>query len=453
MEDAELNPTVLIFFVGLTVLTTLLFGVFPSYAITRSNLLEAIKRGRMRGTVGDRRGMRRGFVTTQVALAVVLLAGAGLLLRSYAKVLGTPTGFSPSTTTASIQFSSQLAGVAANPRYDTSQKRKVFFSELVDRLQQSHGVVAAGLIDYLPLSRAENLTSFEAQGYPNEINQWAEFRRVTPGYFSAMQIPLMYGQGLSNADGPGDPGSVIVNQAFAAKYFGKGDATGRHIRMSTSDPWITVVGVIADLRNMDLETIPVPQIYTHLWQADTNEAPVNGIYIAVRSSLPPGTVIEQIRSVVQSLDSRLPIANIRTMSEVVAEATARRRFQTTILTAFSVMALLLAVVGLYGLLAYSVEQRSDELGIRMALGSRRMGVVKLVLGEGLMLFGFGLGIGLAVSLGISRLLAGFLYGVPATDPLTYALMFLLLLVGTLAACLVPSIRAAAINPMEALRHE
>jgi predicted permease len=311
-------------------------------------------------------------------------------------------------------------------------------------------VQAAGVVDVLPLSHSENLTTIEAQGYPNQKDQVVEERRVTPGYFSAMQIPLIEGRGFTESDGPGHAMAVIVNEALAKKYFGTVDAVGRHLRRSSQDPWTTIAGVVANVRSMSLEESTPPQMYTSFWQGGTS---ANGAYVAVRSVLPEDAAVKAIRGAIRSLDPDLAIANVHTMKDLESQATARRRFQTTLLTVFSMVAMLLALIGVYGLLAYSVRQRTGEIGIRMALGSTRSGVVGLVLREGLALLVSGLGIGLAAALGLTRLLSGFLYGVSAIDPVTYALVPFLLLIGTLAACLVPSVRAAGIDPMDALRHE
>ena len=312
---------------------------------------------------------------------------------------------------------------------------------------------AAGLIDVLPWSRAENMSSFEAQGYPNEKNQLVEVRRVTPGYFAAMEIPRIQGRGFTDEDVSEHPEAVIVNDALSKKYFGSSNAVGHHVRISPQGPWITVIGVIGDVRNIGPETAVAPQLYTCFWQADTNSSPANGAYVAVRSVLPEDTVVMEIRRAMRNLDQNLALADVHTMSELATGATARRRFQMMLLTVFSAVAMLLAMIGIYGLLAYSVRQRTSEIGIRMAVGSTRGGVVGLVLREGLVFLGTGLSIGLAAALGLNRLLSGFLYGVSTMDPVTYTLVPLLLLVGTLTACLVPSVRAAGIDPMDALRHD
>jgi putative ABC transport system permease protein len=389
----------------------------------------------------------------QVALVVILLTGAGLLLRSYVNVLSLPTGFSSSTIATSVQLSAEMRGEEVNPRYNSAQKRQVFFQDVLARIRPMYGIQAAGLIDVLPLSNLEGLTSLEVKDSPNEKNQFVEIRRITPGYLSAMRIPLMNGRDFSDQDRLGQPLVAIVNKAFAKKFFQEGGAIGHKLRASPRSSWVTIIGVTGDVRNMKLEAAPPAQVYTSLWQTDTDEAPVDSAFITVRSSRPEGTIVSDIRAAVRSIDPSLAIADIHAMGDLVIQATARRRFQTTLLAVFAGITMLLAVMGVYGLLAYSVKQRSEEIGIRMALGSSKIRIVRLFLREGLGLLGVGLLIGLAGALALTRLLGSFLYGVPALDPITYVAAAVLLCVGAFAACLIPSYRASAIDPMRALRHQ
>ncbi len=451
MQDATLDLRVMAFLVFVTVLTSVLFGILPSLSATRINVAEFLKSGGMRGIVGGRRRVRNGLVIAQVAVVAVLLAGTGLLLRSYANVLSVNTGFSASTVAVSVQLSPQI--MQLRPQYDTVQKVRNFYQGLIDKIKPIHGIQAAGFVDSLPLSNSEGLTFFEVEGYANEKNQLVEERRVTPDYLAAMQIPLVKGRGFTDGDDSGHPLVAIVNEAFAKKYFGSSDPTGHHFRTSNTGPWITIVGVVGDVRNMSLEAAAAPQIYFPFWQLDTNEPPIPSAYFAVRSLLPQVEVVSEIRAALRSLDPDMAIADIHSMGQLETQATARRRFQTTLLTLFSAIAMFLAVVGVYGLLAYSVRQRTGEIGIRMALGSSRTRVVRLVLREGLELLGLGLLVGMAGAFALTRLLAGFLYDVPALDPLTFSLVPMLLSIATLVACLIPACRAAAVDPMDALRHE
>jgi putative ABC transport system permease protein len=452
MQDARLDIHVMLFLAAVTLLTSVLFGVLPSFSASRINLAEFLKSGGTRGTVGDRKRLRSALTIAQVALVVVLLTGAGLLLRSYVKVLSVPTGFSASTVALDLELSPQVVG-DLTPKYGTGQKVNTFFRDLLERVRLIHGIQASGLVDHLPLSHSESITTIEVEGYPNLKNQLEETRRITPDYLSAMQIPLVNGRIFTDQDGPEHPLVAIVNQAFVKKYFGGNDPIGRRVRGSADSPWTTIVGEVGDVRNLSLETAAAPQLYRPFWLEDNDETPTSGAYLTVRSLLHQDAVVSEIRAAVRSLDPELAVSDIHTMRSLETEETATRRFQTMLLTVFSGIAMLLAIVGVYGLLAYSVRRRTGEIGLRMALGSSRAQVVRLVLLEGFRLVAIGLFLGVGAAAMCTRLVAGFLYDVPAIDPLTFCVVPLLLLVATLAACLIPSVRAAAVDPMDALRHE
>ncbi len=451
LRESTLDMGVMAFAISVTLLTTILFSILPALSASRVRVVEFLKNAGMRGVMGDRRCLKNGLVVAQVAMVVVLLTGTGLLLRSYQKVLSVQTGFSSSTVTASIQLGPQI--MRLNPRYDTATKQLELFQQLMEKIRRVHGVEAVGVVDFLPLSDSEGLTYFQADDSANSKDQLVELRRITPGYLLAMRIPIVMGRGFTEEDGPGRAPIAMVNQAFVKKYLAAGDPTLRRIRGSGKDPWTTIVGVVGDVRNMGLEAAAPPQIYIPFGQGDTHEQPANGGYIAVRSSLPPTAVASELAADLRSLDSTLAIGDVHTMGNLETKAYARRRFQTVLLTIFSAFAMFLAIVGVYGLLAYSVRQRTGEIGIRMALGSSRSRVVRLVLREGLGLLGIGLLIGLVASLACTRLLAGFVYDIPVIDPITFSLVPILLLVAGLAACLVPGWRAAAVDPVDALRHE
>jgi predicted permease len=442
MESASLDLRALAFLVLISLITSIVFGILPSISATRINLAEFLSSAGTRGLVADRRRLRRMLVTAQVALVVVLLVGAGLFLRSYINVLSVQTGFSPSTV---------AVNVAVTPGYDTVQKRQAFYTTLLERVEAQHGIESAGLVNFLPLTGSESLTTLWVDGYPNQDRQLVEERAITSGYLTAMQTPLFKGRNLTaDEDFPGPHPVVIVNQAFANRFFAGKDAIGQHLRKNTDDPWSTVVGVAQDIRNEGLETAAVPQIYDPFLNGNQ---PPNGVYLTVRSTLPQDAVVSAIRAAVRSIDPGIAISDIHVMSDLATQATAPRRFQTTLLTLFSAIALFLAVVGVYGLLAYSVRQRTGEIGLRMALGSTRTGIARLILREGLSLLITGLFLGMAAAIAFARLLRSFLYEVPALDPITFALVPALLFIATLAACLIPSARAATTDPMVALRHE
>jgi predicted permease len=452
MDSAEIDYRALGFVGGVSMLTCMLFGILPSLLASRINVAEFLKGTGTRGIAGGRASLRKWLAITQISVVVILLSGSGLLLRSYEKLLAVPTGFSSSTVTGSVQLSPQLFP-SPTSRYAKAAKRAVFFEQVLENLRALPGVNAAGVVDRLPLSDTESLAMFEAQGYSNQRNQLVEARRVTPGYFSAMGIPVLRGRGFTRDDLPGHPVAVIVNQALALKYFGTIDAVGRHLRGSRNEPWQTVVGVIGDVRNMNIEDSAAPQEYRSLWQTDTDGGPMNAAYFAVNASLSADILVKEIRAAIHSVDPNLAFSNAHTMGDLETEARARRRFQTVLLTIFAGIAMFLAMIGIYGLFAFSVRQRTGEIGIRMALGSSRRGAVALILREAISLAITGLGIGLIVAWISGRFLSGFLYNVSSTDPATFLLVPLVLLAGTVLACLIPSLRAAAIEPMEALRHE
>lgn len=364
MQGATLDLRVMAFLTLITTLTSVLFGIFPSFLATSVNLAEFVKCGGTRGILGGRRRARNGLVVSQVALVVALLTGAGLLLRSYFNVLSVPTGFSASTIVVNVQLT---------PQYDLAQKRLNFFKRAFDEIKRSQGIQAVGAVDYLPLSRSESLAfDIEAEGYPNKKGQMVEMRPATPEYFSAMQIPLMAGRTFNGDDGPGHPLIAIVNQAFAKKYLADRNPIGHRVRTWSTAPWMTIIGVVGDARNMSLEASVSPQLYTSFWQGNTDST-----YIAVRSFLPQVAVVSQIRAILGNLDPNLAIADVHVMRDLESQAIARRRFQTSLLTLFSGIALFLAIVGVYGLLADSVRERTGEIGIRIALGSSKTRVVRL----------------------------------------------------------------------------
>jgi len=441
MQAASLDVRVMGFAVALTLLTTVLFGLIPAFSATRVDAMVVLKGSGTRGVVGERRRIRSWLAIGQVALVVVLLTGAGLFLRSYAKVLAVPAGFSASTVSMSVELTRQ---------YDSEAKMTAFWGSLVERMKAVGGVRAVGVIDNLPLSNSESMTAFEVEGYPNVKGQLAENRAITPDYFSAMRIPLLQGRLLNETDEvKGQPEVFVVNEAFAKKYLGGKDALAGRIRRADdvrSGPWMPIVGVVGDVRHMNLEAPAPAQMYSRF-------GPMTRAFVTVRSGLPEAAVEREMRAVVKELDPTLAAGQARAMSELVVRSRARRRFQTMLLAVFAGVAMVLALVGVYGLLAYSVRQRRGEIGIRMALGSTRGRVVGLVVREGVGLVAVGLGLGAAAALAGAKVLAGFLYGVGAVDPVTFAAVPVLLVGATLVACVVPGVRAAGVDPAEALRHE
>lgn len=316
------------------------------------------------------------------------------------------------------------------------------------RLEALPGVEAAGSVNYLPLSNSESLDFIWVDGYPNKDFQQTEGREVTPHYFAAMNIPLIAGRYFADADTSVTTNRpVIINQELAKTFFPNRNPIGGRM---TGDPkraqWWTVVGVVADVRYTGLEDRPPPQMYHASY--DAGDASV-----AVRSSLPPATVVNDVRGILRSMDPSIAATDIHTMGDLVSIATARRRFQTSLLAVFAGIALLMALVGLSGLMTFSVNRRTREVGIRMALGAERRDVLLLILRNASVLVVWGLILGLGCAWIATRLLKSFLFGVSQHDPLTVLTVSALLLVCGLVAAFVPARRAASIDPMRALRTE
>jgi predicted permease len=440
MEQASIDTRVLAFTLIAALLTSVLFGILPALFASRVNLVEFLKSGGNRGSVGTRNRLPSILIIGELGLVVILLAGAGLLLRSYINVESVQTGFSSSTVSMNIQLDAE---------YGSREQRLAFFRTLLGKIQSIPAVESAGVIDRLPLSHSESIGTFWVDGYDNQKDQMVNGRSITPQYFSAMGIPLVRGRSFTDNDASGHPAVTMVNQAFATKYFGTRDPVGLGIRSGPHDPLRTVIGVVGNVHHSSLEAPAAPEIYEPLWQTDLG----GGAFIAIRSSLPPDTIAPAIRAALRTLDPNLALSDIHTMGELASQSTARRRFQTTLLTAFSGMAMLLGMVGVYGLLAYSVKQRTAEIGLRIALGAPRGRVLGMILRQGFQLFIAGLMLGLAGALALTRILTSFLYGVSALDPITFAAVPVLLLLATIMACLIPARRAASVDPMRTLRYE
>ncbi len=436
LADASLDSRVLLFCMALSILTSVLFGSLPALAASRLNLTEFLKSGGSRGAVGSHTRLHDGLIVAEIGLVVVLLAGAGLLLRSYVNVMSVNTGFAQSTVSLRIDL---------NDRYKP-QQRTAFFQDLIAKIGSLPGVKEVGAIDGLPLTLYENFTVFWVDGYANQKDQLLSVNEASSRYFSAMSTPLIQGRFLTDDASAGERQSIIVNQAFADAYFSGRNPIGRQISLHFPHPSrYTVVGVVANQRS-NLEEAAVPQVYHPLGGEPT-------AFIAIRSALPPKEVASGVRTILRTVDPNLVFSDFHTMGELISEAAARRRFQTTLLTAFAGMATLLGMVGIYGLLAYSVKQRTAEIGVRIALGASQGHVLRMILRRGLQLTLVGLLLGLAGALALTRVLASSLFGVSALDPITFAAVPALLLLVTIAACFAPARRAAKVDPMRTLRYE
>ncbi len=367
--------------------------------------------------------------------SVVLLSGAGLLIRSYLAVQGTDKGFDESTLTM---------GLAPDGTALPAAQMGALQGAVLERVAVLPCVTAAGSSNVLPLSHAESSTTFEVEGYANRRNQSVAWRRIAGDYFAAMKIPLVAGRYVTTRDIPakGWPAAVVVSRSFAKAYFSNGNAVGGHFRHGGAKEWSTIVGIVADVRHLDLESAPAPTLYEPSWDASD---------LSILTPLPPDAIVPAVRHSVREIGAPFVVANAKTMKERTGEAGSRRRFQTVLLSVFAAIAVLLALVGLFGLLSYMVQQRLGEIGVRIALGADRQRIVTMVLRDGLMIAGAGLAIGLAAAVALARWGASLLYGVRPLDPVTFGVLPLLIVIVTVGACVHPAWHASRVDPVRALR--
>ena len=443
LDETSLDSRVLFFALGVSVLTGLLFGLFPAWSASRCDPSEVLNHSGSRTVKGTQSRFRQGLIVAQVALTVVLLTGSGLLIRSLMRVQSVDKGFEP--------HSAVTMNLSLDARYTQPERQTAFYRDLIERLGALPGVHAVGAVTNLPLGHGETLSWLTVEGYPFDEKVFFQTRSVTPHYFAAIGIRLLEGRSFTDADATGRPLVAIVNRSFARKYFPGQSVLGKRFHFVDGNPtptWWTIVGVVADVRHSRLEERPQLQAYLPLWQSSAAAASV-----VLRTSESPQVLAAAVRGELNSIDSALAVADVRTMDQLVSEATAERRFQTLLLSVFSGASLVLSLVGLYALLAYSVRQRTAELGIRMALGAQKRDVMRLVIGQGGGLAFTGIALGLVSAWMLTRLLSNLLFEVKPTDPVTFASVALVFCVVALGACYIPARRAMHVDPMVALRYE
>jgi putative ABC transport system permease protein len=442
LEETSIDGRVLLFTICAGIATVLFCGLLPALTASRCNLNDALKSSGSRMIKGPAGRLHRWLTIAEITLTFVLLAGSGLLIRSYLKLLSVDKGFAASSTvTMRVQLDERY--------YDQPGRQIEFFRKVIDKTGSLPGVEEAAAINILPLGGAESIALLQVEGHPFDEKISFEGRSITPRYFAAMGISLLEGRAFTDADATGRPPVAIVSRSFARKYFPGQSAVGKRVRSrDRSSPWSTIVGVVNDVRYRGLDITPPMQFYSPLWQVS-----VNGVSVVVRTSLPVDRMASNMRAVVRDLDPALFAEDIRTMDQLVSQATAERRFQTFLLTAFGGAALFLSLVGLYALMAYSVERRTAEFGIRTALGAQRSSIMRMVLKQGADLAFTGVGIGLVAAWGLTRLMANLLFEVTPTDAASFFGAAVLFCAVALAACCVPARRATKVDPMVSLRYE
>jgi putative ABC transport system permease protein len=459
LNEVTLSPSVLLFAFAVSIVTGVIFGLAPALQTVRPNQVTNLREG-SRGSGSSKHQMKisRTLVASEIALSLVLLIGAGLLLRSFWHLIEVHPGFdSHHVVTAKIWLA-----VPNDPKedpYRPIEKRAAFHQEVLRRVRGIAGVEAAAVADQtaLPMTdqRFQLRFSIEGQAADSERAPIAELSSVTPGYFEVLKTPLLRGRDFTEADDSKGQPVAVVNEALARKYWAAGDAVGQHIHLGTgrrSDgtplPWMTIIGVAGDIKSDGLDAATAPRIYLPM-----NQAPNYGAVVLLRTNGDPGIVGDTVRREVQAVDPTIPVFGVRTLEEVVSKFLSQRRFALELLGVFAGVALLLASIGIYGVMAYTFSQRTNEIGIRMAMGAQRGDIFRIAVGEGALIVAFGLAGGLAGSLVLTRFLQTMLFDVRPTDPITFATISALLAAVALAACFVPARRATRVDPLVALRHE
>ena len=458
IDMVAIDPPVVLFLLGVTVLTALTFGLAPAWHAAIGNLSGALKEGGRGGTDGIRRNRLRTFlVASEFALAFMLLIGAGLMLRSFFALQSLDPGFNPH------HVLSMVVSVAGSNEAQPV-RRTLFYRQLLDRVRALPGVESAGGINHLPLIGDSWGWSFVIEGRPKPQpgdEPMATYRVAMPGYFETMRLPVLRGRAIAESDDARAPGVVLINERAAKEFWPGEDPIGKRISFQADKDnrptWLTVIGVVKNAKQSDWGANADPEAYlAALQNQDFLGAPASHISyltLVVRANGDPAALAPTVKQVVWSFDRNLPISEVVTMDGVVAEATAEPRFEMLLLAVFAAIALVLAAVGIYGVMSYSVSRRTHEIGIRISLGAGRADVLGMVVRQGMVQALAGTAAGIAGALLLSRLMAGMLYGVRPTDPVTFAGVGMVLGLAALAATCVPARKATRIDPMVALRHE
>jgi putative ABC transport system permease protein len=429
----------------------LLFGFLPSYISARGAIAEALKEGGRGASAGRRRGVLRSIlVVGQISLALVLLVGSGLLIRSFVRLAAVDPGFDAKNL---LTFSVTLP----NARYGTNAARIVFFRQFLDHVRNLPEVRSVSMDSFPPLSGLGAATSVRLTAQPTRAVAdlpVAAVRIVGADYFATMSIPLRAGRTFDARELAEMRHVAVVNQAFADQYLPGVNPLGQHMvvhmksQEENENAPSEIVGVVGDVHLMGLDTPAQPTVY---WPHP--ELAMSRMTVLVRASNNPTALISAVRAELRQMDREQPMANIATMEQLVSDSYSRSRFTMMVLAVFATVALLLAAVGIYGTIAYTVAQRTNEIGIRVAMGAQRRDVLRLVLGQGSRLIFVGVALGITTGLIMTRLMRGLLFGITATDPTTFAGVALLLSAVALLACYVPARRAMHVDPLVALRYE
>jgi len=453
LNEVTISASVLFFAFLVSILTGIIFGLAPALQDASPNQIASLREGSP-GSGSSKRQMRvsSALVASEVALSLILLVGAGLFLRSFWQILQVRSGFnSHNVVTAQIWLS--FPNDPSQNRYLTVPKRAAFMREVLRRVSALPGVEAASIGGggSLPLARSRNQISFTIEGRPadSEHSPVAELAAVSPEHFRVLEIPILAGRNFTDSDDDKALPVAIVDQTLARQYWPNENPIGKRVKsgpIQSTNPWLNIIGVVGDVKTDSLELQEAPHIYLSDFQA-----PAYNSVIYLRTAGAPGTLGDAIRPAVEAVDPNVPVYAVRTMEDVIARSMAERRFALQILGFFAGVALLLAAIGIYGVMAYTFSQRRHEIGIRMALGAQPRDILRMALSEGMTLVAVGLGSGLVGALILTRFLRSMLYAVSPNDPLTFVALPALLAAVALLACFVPARRATQVDPLVALR--
>jgi putative ABC transport system permease protein len=461
LNEISLNPGILLFAFFISILTGLLFGLAPALQTARADQTTALREG-SRGAGSSKHQLRfsRFLVASEIALSLVLLIGAGLLFRSFWQLLEVRPGFDPHhVTTAKIWLA--FPNDSKNDPYFTIEKRAAFHQEILRRISALPGVeqAAIGSPSSAPMDGKPAQSPFLIEGRASNLEHIpvAEIASVTPAYFSVLKSALIAGRLFTDADNAKGQQVVLIDETLAHRYWpnSDSDALGQRLQIGAdrrgemaASPLFTIVGVVGNIKSDGLDAASPPHIYRAAYQS-----PPYGAVVYLRTTADPGLLGEAVRGEVQQVDPTIPVFDVRTMDFIVSAFLAERRFALELLGIFAGVALLLASIGIYGVMTYTFSQRTNEIGIRIAMGAQRSDILRLALGEGTVTVALGVVAGLAGAAVMTRFLQSMLFDVKTTDPLTYAAIAGLLMAVTLVACLVPAHRATRVDPLIALRHE
>lgn len=448
LQDISLDLPVLGFTIIVSLITGVVFGFAPAWQVSRADVHESLKENSRGSAGGMRNRLRSLFVVAEVALSLVLLIGAGLLFRTFLQLQSVKAGFDPQQV-LTMRLSPSGTNFREDPQFIAYYKR------VEERLRSIPGVETVGAINTLPLAKGPTL-GYRIEGRPPlPIDQWphANYRNVTPDYFRALSIPVIQGRVFEERDNDSHPLVALINQAAADNSFAGENPVGKRIGFGGTDRnnqpvWFEIVGVVANIRSLELQEEPSPEVYLSSQQDAFSE-----MSFVVRTQIEPEGLAAAGREAVQDVDRAQPVAAIRTMENIVSESVTQQRFNLTLLAIFGGIALVLSAAGIYGVTSYTVNQRTHEIGIRMAVGAKEQDVLRMMMRQGMKPAVIGLAIGFASALAVTRLMQSLLFGVSATDPVTFAALAAVLLFVALLACYFPARRATKVDPMIALRCE